>query len=180
MQKIARPRRYVSPLKLYAMLPALRYSYERGAYVLRFVGENHGPVLRKDRRSARPGYSGPERRLATDGSTVDPARTSRPSGGVRVVPKAAATAPAGSKTRASSKTRTGSDGRSGSNGRTGSNGRSGSNAPAESNGPTGSGRPGRSSSNAPAESSGPAASGRPEATRRRPQHGRQRPPRPRH
>ena len=53
MQKISRPRRYVSSLRLYAMLPALRYSHERGAYVLRLVGETRGPVLRKDRRRDR-------------------------------------------------------------------------------------------------------------------------------
>ena len=98
MQKIARLRRYVSPLKLYAMLPALRYSYERGAYVLRFVGETHGPVLRKDRRSGGLAYSGPERRLAMDAPAVDPALASRPTGGVRVVAKTPATkAPRGSR-----------------------------------------------------------------------------------
>ncbi len=125
MQKIARPRRYVSPLKLYAMLPALRYSYDRGAYVLRFVGETHGPVLRKDRRRGRLAYAGPERRLAMDGLAVDPAEASRPNGGVRVVAKTPA-------------------------------------------------------AKAPAGSTAPAGSSRPEASRRRPQHGRQRPPRPRH
>ena len=137
MQKIARPRRYVSPLKLYAMLPALRYSYERGAYVLRFVGETHGPVLRKDRRSGGLAYSGPERRLAMDAPAVDPALASRPTGGVRVVAKTPATkAPRGSKAP------TGSNAATGTNAATGSS--------------------------------------RPEANRRRPQHGRQRPPRPRH
>jgi nucleoid-associated protein YgaU len=137
MQKIARPRRYVSPLKLYAMLPALRYSYERGAYVLRFVGETHGPVLRKDRRRGRLSYSGPERRLATDAPAVDPALASRPTGGVRIVAKTPAT-----------------------------------DAPRPSKAPTG--------STAATGSNAATGSSRPEATRRRPQHGRQRPPRPRH
>ena len=78
MQKISRPRRYVSSLRLYAMLPALRYSHERGAYVLRFVGETRGPVLRKDRRRRQREFTGPDRR---DGG-VD-LQASRPIGSVR-------------------------------------------------------------------------------------------------
>ena len=126
MQRIARPRRYVSQVQLYAMAPVLRYSALRDAYVLRFVGETRGPVLRRERRRDQRAYAGPERRLTrpplkpsktSKGATaqlVDPAVTSRPLGGVRVL------------------------------------------GPAE------------------------AAARRSEATARRPRHGRQRPPRPRH
>jgi hypothetical protein len=146
MQKISRPRRYVSSLRLYAMLPALRYSHERGAYVLRFVGETRGPVLRKDRRRGRMAYTGPERRLTTDGTPlIDPAEALRPAGGVRIVPKT-------------------------------SNGRS----PAEKATPAKS--PSVAQAPATQASADEAATGssRPDASRRRPQHGRQRPPRPRH
>jgi hypothetical protein len=140
MQKISRPRRYVSSLRLYAMLPALRYSHERGAYVLRFVGETHGPVLRKDRRRGRTAYSGPERRLTMNGGpVVDPAEASRPAGGVRVVATtSAARSPAATATAA-----------------------------------------GLPTAKAPVDKTSTGSS-RPEASRRRPQHGRQRPPRPRH
>ncbi|MGZ4169591.1 MAG: hypothetical protein ACXVR1_00785 [Solirubrobacteraceae bacterium] len=72
-------------MQLYAMLPILRYSYERGAYILRFVGENRGPVLRKDRRRGQSAYRGPERRAVTVTPLIDPAQASRPSGGVRVL-----------------------------------------------------------------------------------------------
>jgi hypothetical protein len=140
MQKISRPRRYVSSQRLYAMLPALRYSHERGAYVLRFVGETRGPVLRKDRRRDRLAYSGPERRLTMNGApTVDPAEASRPTGGVRIVAKTSAARSPAAKTTASK-------------------------SPA---------------ANAPADEASTGSS-RPDASRRRPQHGRQRPPRPRH
>jgi hypothetical protein len=64
MQRIARPRRYVSPVLLYALFPFLRYSYDRSAYVLRFVGETKGPVLRRDRRSGQRDFRGDERREA--------------------------------------------------------------------------------------------------------------------
>jgi hypothetical protein len=79
MQSIGRPRRYVSPVRLYAMFPLLRFSYERGAYVLRFVGETRGPVLRKDRRRGQREFLGPDRR---EGG-VDLLASSRPLGGVR-------------------------------------------------------------------------------------------------
>ncbi|MFL5865348.1 MAG: hypothetical protein ACJ780_32040 [Solirubrobacteraceae bacterium] len=88
MQRIQRPRRYVSALQLYAMMPVLRYSYERGAYVLRVVGESRGPVLRKDRRRYQRAYNGSERRLDALETAIDPALTSRPVGGVRVLDRA--------------------------------------------------------------------------------------------
>jgi hypothetical protein len=78
MQSFGRPRRYVSPVRLYAMFPLLRFSYERGAYVLRFVGETRGPVLRKDRRRRRREFTGPDRRAG--GLDL---LASRPTGGVR-------------------------------------------------------------------------------------------------
>ncbi|MGZ4172032.1 MAG: SMC-Scp complex subunit ScpB [Solirubrobacteraceae bacterium] len=61
-------------MQLYAMLPILRYSYERGAYILRFVGENRGPVLRKDRRRGQSAYRSPERRAVTVTPLIDPAQ----------------------------------------------------------------------------------------------------------
>jgi hypothetical protein len=60
------------------MFPALRFSYERGAYVLRFVGETKGPVLRKDRRRNQQEYAGPDRREGGVDLTA-----SRPRGNVR-------------------------------------------------------------------------------------------------
>ena len=56
----------------------LRFSYERGAYVLRFVGETRGPVLRKDRRRNQQDYAGPDRREGGVDLTA-----SRPRGNVR-------------------------------------------------------------------------------------------------
>lgn len=41
-----RPRRYVPSLLVRALLPALRFSSSRDAYVLRGVGNHLGPVLR--------------------------------------------------------------------------------------------------------------------------------------
>jgi hypothetical protein len=79
MQSFGRPRQYVSAARLYAMFPLLRFSYERGAYVLRFVGESKGPVLRKDRRRGQHKFSGADRRVGA----VNPALASRPNGGVR-------------------------------------------------------------------------------------------------
>jgi hypothetical protein len=67
MQRTARPRRYVSSVQLYALFPFLRYSYDRSAYVLRFVGENRGPVLRRDRRQGRQTeFAGNDRRAPID------------------------------------------------------------------------------------------------------------------
>ena len=75
------------------MRPVLRYSYERGAYVLRLVGENHGPVLRQNRRREKGVYLGTERRAAVVTTPlVDPVATTRPSGGVRVLGPAEAVA----------------------------------------------------------------------------------------
>ena len=79
MMSIGRPRQYVSAARLYAMFPVLRFSFERGAYVLRFVGESRGPVLRKDRRRHQQEFSGPDRRAGA----VDPVLASRPQGSVR-------------------------------------------------------------------------------------------------
>ncbi len=79
MHSTGRPRQYVSPARLYAMFPLLRFSYERGAYVLRFVGETKGPVLRKDRRRRHREFAGDDRR---EGG-VDPTLASRPVGSVR-------------------------------------------------------------------------------------------------
>jgi hypothetical protein len=61
------------------MFPALRFSYERGAYVLRFVGETRGPVLRKDRRGRQQDFAGADRRAGG----VDVVGSSRPIGSVR-------------------------------------------------------------------------------------------------
>jgi hypothetical protein len=78
MHSFGRPRQYVSAARLYAMFPVLRFSYERGAYVLRLVGESRGPVLRKDRRRRQREFNGPDRRAGG----VD-LLASRPTGGVR-------------------------------------------------------------------------------------------------
>ncbi|MDP8908794.1 MAG: hypothetical protein M3N47_06680 [Chloroflexota bacterium] len=47
-----RSRRYLPPLLLRALLPVLRYSTSRNAYVLRVAGRRFGPVLRP--RLSRP------------------------------------------------------------------------------------------------------------------------------
>jgi hypothetical protein len=86
MQRVGRPRQYVSAARLYAMFPALRFSYERGAYVLRFVGETRGPVLRKDRRRRKQEHAGPDRRAGG----VDVVASSRPIGSVRRIEAAEA------------------------------------------------------------------------------------------
>ncbi|HEX3688349.1 MAG TPA: hypothetical protein VHV28_01590 [Solirubrobacteraceae bacterium] len=79
IQSIGRPRQYVSAARLYAMFPLVRFSYERGAYVLRFVGETRGPVLRKDRRRRAQEFAGSDRRAGA----VDLLQSSRPLGSVR-------------------------------------------------------------------------------------------------
>jgi hypothetical protein len=81
MTSIGRPRQYVSAARLYAMFPLLRFSYERGAYVLRFVGESRGPVLRKDRRQRQADFGGADRREGA----VNLLEASRPLGSVRRV-----------------------------------------------------------------------------------------------
>jgi hypothetical protein len=85
-----RTRQYVSPLRLSAMLPLLRFSNERGAYVLRFVGETRGPVLRKDRRRRQLEFAWTDRREGA----VDPLAASRPMGSVRRIEGSQATAEA--------------------------------------------------------------------------------------
>jgi hypothetical protein len=88
MQSIGRPRQYVPAARLYAMFPLLRFSFERGAYVMRFVGETRGPVLRKDRRGGRQReFTGPDRRAGA----VDPTPASRPQGSVARIEIADAT-----------------------------------------------------------------------------------------
>jgi hypothetical protein len=62
MQRIARPRHYVSPGLLSVMRPFLRYSPIRGAYVLRIVGGRRGPVLRPDQRRRQLDFNGHDRR----------------------------------------------------------------------------------------------------------------------
>ena len=47
-----RPRRPLSPLLLGLLRPFLRYSLTRDAYVLRGIGNRHGPVLVDRRRHA--------------------------------------------------------------------------------------------------------------------------------
>lgn len=86
IQSIGRPRQYVSAARLYAMFPLLRFSYERGAYVLRFVGESRGPVLRKDRRRRQQEFGGHDRREGA----VDLLGSSRPLGSVRRIEAAEA------------------------------------------------------------------------------------------
>jgi hypothetical protein len=47
MRTTPRPRHEVSAAALKAVTPAFRYSPSRDAYVLRFVGNRVGPVLRR-------------------------------------------------------------------------------------------------------------------------------------
>jgi hypothetical protein len=62
MQRIARPRRYISGGLIALLRPFLRYDYSRSAYVLRIVGERYGPVLREDRRRRQRAFQGSDRR----------------------------------------------------------------------------------------------------------------------
>ncbi len=63
MRTVHRPRRYVSQRWLSLMMPLLRYSASRDAYVLRGVGNDVGPVVRRDRRLVqRRRFEGQERR----------------------------------------------------------------------------------------------------------------------
>jgi hypothetical protein len=57
-----RPRHYLSPISLILIRPLLRYSHGRSAYVLRFVGNRRGPVLRQERRRRQGDYRGADRR----------------------------------------------------------------------------------------------------------------------
>jgi len=66
MRTVERPRHYVSPPVLAVMRPLMRYSDSRQAYVLRFVGNRVGPVLRRNRRRRQRVFNGPDlRRSAT-------------------------------------------------------------------------------------------------------------------
>jgi hypothetical protein len=60
--RIPRPRRYIPRGAFVLLLPALRYSTTRDAYVLRIVGNKVGPVLRENRRARALPLSGPDRR----------------------------------------------------------------------------------------------------------------------
>jgi hypothetical protein len=64
MRTVKRPRRYVARHWLVLLKPVLRYSASRDAYVLRGVGNETGPVLRRDRRRSRRTFNGAERRHA--------------------------------------------------------------------------------------------------------------------
>ncbi|MGH2895103.1 MAG: hypothetical protein ACRDPM_17810 [Solirubrobacteraceae bacterium] len=148
----------MSTARLYAMLPLLRFSYERGAYVLRFVGETRGPVLRKDRRRRQHEFSGPERREGA----VNPVVSSRPLGGVRRIEAGEA------QRRAAKSARSTKDAGSTGNARNTKNARSAESA-RDTEGAEGATRT--------PEATRPRAEGA-AANRRRRQHGRQRPPRP--
>jgi hypothetical protein len=52
MRAVRRPRKYLPHYLLMLLSPVFRYSASRDAYVLRAIGNNHGPVLRVDRRTA--------------------------------------------------------------------------------------------------------------------------------
>lgn len=67
MRSVARPRRYTPRYRLLVLRPLLRYSITREAFVLRFVGNSVGPVLRPDRRRRvlRQRFDGIERRHAS-------------------------------------------------------------------------------------------------------------------
>ncbi len=67
MRSSPRPRRYVSSVTLTLWRPLMTFDEWRQAYVLRAIGDRHGPVLRLDRRRGAIGqrvrrYTGPERR----------------------------------------------------------------------------------------------------------------------
>jgi hypothetical protein len=49
MRTSPRPRRELHPALLRLLLPLLRYSTTRDAYVLRGIGNRRGPVLRRRR-----------------------------------------------------------------------------------------------------------------------------------
>jgi hypothetical protein len=132
------------------MFPLLRFSYERGAYVLRFVGETRGPVLRKNRRRRQLEFSGPDRRAGA----VD-LLASRPQGGVRRIGAA----------EAARRGAQGPTARTKSAGRGTDAGRSDAGRGADTS-------RGSDAARRPTDGSSP--------NRRRRQHGRQRPPRPHH
>lgn len=53
MRTVPRPRRYVEQHWLLLLMPVLRYSSSRRAYLLRGVGNRIGPVLRPERRATQ-------------------------------------------------------------------------------------------------------------------------------
>ena len=53
MRTIQRPRHFLAQRWLVMLAPLFRYSYGRDAYVLRGVGDRWGPVLKRERRTAR-------------------------------------------------------------------------------------------------------------------------------
>lgn len=70
MERNPRQRHYVSRFILVLMRPLLRYSTARSAYVLRIVGETHGPVLRQNMRRRQTPYHGPDRRGMTAAADI--------------------------------------------------------------------------------------------------------------
>lgn len=68
MPVVPRPRHYLSPFTLMLLRPLFRYSSFRGAYVLRVIGESHGPVLRENQRRSQSEFEGPDRRGALVGA----------------------------------------------------------------------------------------------------------------
>jgi hypothetical protein len=61
VRTVERKRHHVRPLLITLLKPVMRYSYSRDAYVLRAIGQEHGPVL-KARTAAtarQPQDSGP-------------------------------------------------------------------------------------------------------------------------
>jgi hypothetical protein len=51
MRHASRARREVSAITLMLLRPMFRYSQPRRAYVVRLLGERHGPVLVRRRRA---------------------------------------------------------------------------------------------------------------------------------
>lgn len=63
MRTEVRPRRYLARHWLLVLRPVFRYSATRDAFVLRFLGNSTGPVLRPDRRRRRSqSFEGVDRR----------------------------------------------------------------------------------------------------------------------
>lgn len=62
MVRAQRPRHYVSRATLALARPLFRYSLSRDAYVMRVIGNTHGPVLRRERRHLARQHGGPDRR----------------------------------------------------------------------------------------------------------------------
>ncbi len=62
MRSTVRPRQYVARHWFVILRPMLRYSATRDAFVLRFVGNSTGPVLRPDRRRRPQSFEGVDRR----------------------------------------------------------------------------------------------------------------------